>query len=194
MFVNGSTDPEELVFRLWGEEPELRLPNMEMSHVIGIALREFYDVLNPSKKTETQLAVVWTEICKEADVCVCRLRREWPTSRGGTTSTETWELPTSWSIRLWFARSLTLASLESSKTMNTQPGKVRNDVQVEVTEGEYMFVRTAMTVNVDSSDVSLKCDGLNVQIALVFCLQMTRSQISHQMDGSWSHQLWLLHH
>lgn len=54
-----------------------------------------------------------------------RLRREWPLSSSGTTSTATCGLPTSWCRRCWCARSRTSAWPESSKTASTRRGKVR---------------------------------------------------------------------
>ena len=53
-----------------------------------------------------------------------RSQMAWPSSRGWTTSTGTWELPTSWWPITWCARSLTLAWLGSSRTTSTPPDKV----------------------------------------------------------------------
>lgn len=63
------------------------------------------------------------------DLHLSRLQRAWPTLSRETTSTETWELPISSSIKLWCAKLLTLASLVSLKTTSTQPGKVWRNVQ-----------------------------------------------------------------
>lgn len=57
-------------------------------------------------------------------VVLSRLQMAWPSSRGWTTSTETWGLLTSWWETIWSARSLTLAWLDWLKTMNTLLDKV----------------------------------------------------------------------
>lgn len=57
-------------------------------------------------------------------VVLSRLQMAWLSSRGWTTSTETWGLLTSWWETIWSARSLTLAWLDWLKTMNTLLDKV----------------------------------------------------------------------
>lgn len=121
-----------LLKRRWRSESEAAPAGRYGSTGEANALKQWW-TWTPSPSMRA-LSVAW-----------CRLRLEWHTSRGWTTSTVTCEQLTFWLETIWCARSLTLAWLDSLRTTSTQPDKVRAPkcaearMRTKTTEHSYAF-------------------------------------------------------